>query len=66
MEALANIATSTTLRPIGDVTNEDDQMIRILRSVQFCNAHVMIGLATKGVSIVIICDVVDCHFCYRC
>jgi hypothetical protein len=40
------------LHLIGDLTKEDDQMIIILRSVSFRNAHVMVMLAhsDKGVS----------------
>jgi hypothetical protein len=50
MEAQANMATATTLCPIGGLTKEDDQMISILHSVQFHNAHIMIGHSTKGIS----------------
>jgi hypothetical protein len=49
--APANMATpSINLRSIGDLTKEDDQMIIILHSDQFRNAHVMLGRSNKGVS----------------
>ena len=37
-------------RSIGDLAKDDDQMIIILRAVQFRNAHVMLGRSNKGVS----------------
>jgi hypothetical protein len=51
MAAPANMATPSILRSIGDLTKEDDQMIIILRSVQFRNAHVMLGRSHKGVRV---------------
>ena len=38
-------------RIIGDLSKEDDQMIRILRAVEHRSAHVMIGRKQIGVSI---------------
>jgi hypothetical protein len=52
------------MRSIGDLNKEDDQMIIILCSVQFRNAHVILGRSNKGVSgtIFITCHTVaDCH-----
>jgi hypothetical protein len=53
------------LHLIGDLTKEDDQMVIILRSVSFRNAHVMLGRSNKGVSgtiFIIPHTVADCHF----
>jgi len=56
--------TNIAMRSIGDLNKEDDQMIIILCSVQFRNAHVILGRSNKGVSgtIFITCHTVaDCH-----
>jgi hypothetical protein len=38
------------VRSTGDLAKDDDQMIIILRAVQFRNDHVMLGRSNKGVS----------------
>jgi hypothetical protein len=42
--------TIPTLQSLGDLTKEDDQMIIILRAVQFRGAHVAISRVQVGVS----------------
>jgi hypothetical protein len=39
-----------TLHSLGDLSNDDDQMIIILHAVQFCNAHGAISRSQVGVS----------------
>jgi hypothetical protein len=46
----ANMTAPTILHSVGDLTKEDDQMIIILCSVQFRNAHIMLGRSNKRVS----------------
>ncbi len=48
MAAPASMATPFILCSKGDLTKEGDQMIIILHSVQFRNAHVILGDHTKG------------------
>ena len=43
--------SQATSRIIGDLSKEDDQMIRILRAVEHRSAHVMIGRKQIGVSV---------------
>jgi hypothetical protein len=47
MAAQDNMKTSAL-----DLTKEDDQMIIILHTVQFCSAHVAISRSVVGVSII--------------
>jgi len=47
---MAAIPQANMSRSIGDLAKDDDQMIIILRAVQFRNAHVMLGRSNKGVS----------------
>jgi hypothetical protein len=49
----ANMAAPTILCSVGNLAKEDDQMIIILCSVQFRNAHIMLGRSNKGVSCII-------------
>jgi hypothetical protein len=42
--------TIPTLQSLGDLTKEDDQMIIILRTVQFWGTHVVISRVQVGVS----------------
>jgi hypothetical protein len=61
----ANMVAPTILSSVGNLAKEDNQMIMILCSVQFRNAHVVLGHSNKGVSFIIcfFCHtVVDCHF----
>jgi hypothetical protein len=44
--------SQATSRIIGDLSKEDDQMIRILHAVEHHSAHVMIGRKQIGVSII--------------
>ncbi len=44
--------SQATSRIIGDLSKEDDQMIRILQAVAHQSAHVMIGHKQIGVSII--------------
>ncbi len=60
MAGPANMAVPT-LQSLGDLTKVDDQMIIILRAVQFRSAHVAISRFQVGVSIlfiIIFCRVV--------
>ncbi len=58
--------TQAAARIIGDLSKEDDQMIRILRAVEHQSAHVMTGRKQIGVSFLLmfIHVVIDCHFDY--
>jgi hypothetical protein len=47
---LANMVAPTILHSVGDLAKEDDQMIIIFCSIQFRNAHIMLGHSNKGVS----------------
>jgi len=62
---MAAIPQANMSRSIGDLAKDDDQMIIILRAVQFRNAHVMLGRSNKGVSFFFVFffhTVADCRF----
>jgi len=51
--------------PYIDLTKEDDQMIIILHSIQFRNAHVMLGQSNKGLSFfvdIMLLHIVICNY----
>jgi hypothetical protein len=50
MAAPSNMVTPT-LFSLGDLAKEDNQMIIILHTVQFCSAHVAISISQVGVHI---------------
>ena len=67
MEARDNMAIPT-LHSLGDLSKEDDQMIIILRAVQFRSAHVAISRSQVGVSFLLYIIssrvIVDCRILF--